>query len=75
MPGDYRHLPVDLMDPADCQAKLGGTAGRALGVTHVFHMAYINRAEWDDLIAPNLSLLNNRWTRWSRRRPRSITST
>ena len=59
VPGDYRHIAVDLTDPADCAAKLGGGAGAALGVTHLFHMAYIDRADWDDLIAPNLELLAN----------------
>ena len=23
IPGDYRHIAVDLLDPADCRAKLG----------------------------------------------------
>ncbi len=57
--GSYRHISVDLMDPVSCAAKLGGEAGAVLGVTHVFHMAYVNLDTWDDLIAPNLTLLTN----------------
>lgn len=56
LPGDYRHIAVDLMDAADCAAKLG--AG-ARDVTHVFHLAYVDRPDWDALIAPNLTMLQN----------------
>jgi nucleoside-diphosphate-sugar epimerase len=59
VPGEYRHLAVDLMDAADTSVKLGGAAGRALGVTHIFHMAYVNLPDWGDLIGPNLTLLQN----------------
>ncbi len=57
--GDYRHIAVDLMDPAECATKLGGSAGRARGVSHLFHMAYVNLPDWDALVAPNLALLRN----------------
>ena len=40
-PGNYRHVAVDLLDPADCRNKLGGLTG----ITHIFFVAYIERAD------------------------------
>lgn len=53
--GHIRQLAVDLLDPADCQAKLGALRE----VTHVFYAAYQDRASWADLVAPNLAMLVN----------------
>ncbi len=53
--GDYRHIPVDLMDAADCADKFG----RDLGVTHVFYAAYVEMPSWAETVAPNLAMLTN----------------
>ena len=53
--GDYEHLAVDLLDPADCRAKLG----RGLGITHLFYAAYVERASWPLTCPPNAQMLAN----------------
>ncbi|MEQ8652410.1 MAG: SDR family oxidoreductase [Kiloniellales bacterium] len=54
--GDYRHIAVDLSDPADARQKLGGLKD----VTHAFFAAYVEvPGGWPALVAPNLSLLRN----------------
>ena len=53
--GDYRHISVDLLDAADCAAKLG----RDLGITHVFYSAYVEKADWAATVAPNVAMLEN----------------
>ena len=53
--GHYRHIAVDLLDAADARAKLGG----ALGVSHIFYAAYVERKTWADMVAPNLAMLAN----------------
>lgn len=53
--GSYRHIPVDLLDPADCADKLGND----LGVTHVFFAAYIEKPDWAAMVSPNLAMLEN----------------
>src|SRR5919197_1168190 len=40
--GRVRHVPVDLLDPADTAAKLRGPTE----LTHVFYVAYKNRPPW-----------------------------
>lgn len=54
-PGNYRHVAVDLLDPADCRNKLGGLTG----ITHIFFVAYIERADPQELVAANLGMLVN----------------
>ncbi|WGF88134.1 SDR family oxidoreductase [Marinivivus vitaminiproducens] len=53
--GRVRHIAVDLLDPADCRAKLGDLRG----VTHVFYAAYQDRPSWAELVPPNLAMLAN----------------
>ena len=53
--GDYEHLAVDLLDPADCAQKLG----RDLGITHIFFSAYVEKPDWAQMVAPNLGMLVN----------------
>lgn len=53
--GDYQHISVDLMDPADCQQKLG----KDLGITHIFYAAYVERPSWSAIVAPNLAMLTH----------------
>ncbi|MBL8671565.1 MAG: SDR family oxidoreductase [Alphaproteobacteria bacterium] len=53
--GRYYHIAVDLADPADCAEKLA-----ILGdATHVFHAAYVERAEPEAHAADNLAMLRN----------------
>jgi len=53
--GDYRHISVDLLEPADCAAKLGGLNR----VTHVFFAAYVEKPSWAEMVPPNLAMLRN----------------
>ena len=53
--GTYRHINVDLLDPADCQAKLA----KEQNITHVFFSAYIEKTDWAVMVAPNLDMLVN----------------
>lgn len=55
IPGNYRHIAADLLDPADCKAKLGGLKD----ITHVFFAAYIERADPQELVAANTAMLVN----------------
>jgi nucleoside-diphosphate-sugar epimerase len=52
---NLRHISVDLLDPADCQAKLSELEQ----VTHIFYAAYQERPTWAELVAPNLAMLRN----------------
>ena len=53
--GRYTHIAVDLEDPADCRAKLGGLDD----VTHVFSAAYLQDADPARLVSRNTALLVN----------------
>lgn len=53
--GDYRHIAVDLLDPADCRAKLGALKE----ITHVFFTAYIERPDPAELVSANTAMLTN----------------
>lgn len=53
--GACPHLAVDLLDPADCRAKLGGLRR----VTHVFHAAYVQDADPQRHIQRNAAMLRN----------------
>jgi nucleoside-diphosphate-sugar epimerase len=55
VPGEYRHVPVDLLDRADCERKLGSLTG----VTHIFYVAYLERSEPTELVAVNTAMLVN----------------
>lgn len=54
-PGKAASIPVDLLDPADVEAKLAGLAD----VTHVFYAAYQARPTFAAEVAPNLAMLVN----------------
>jgi nucleoside-diphosphate-sugar epimerase len=49
------HVSVDLMDKADCRAKLGALDG----VTHLLYAAYTDRPSWAEQCAPNALMLEN----------------
>src|SRR5215211_2557431 len=54
-PTRMRSIPVDLLDPADCRAKLGGLAD----ASHVFYCAFQARPTWAEHNGPNLAMLAN----------------
>ena len=53
--GEYRHIPANLLDPADAEARLSGLSE----ITHIFFSAYIEKPTWSEMVAPNLALLMN----------------
>jgi nucleoside-diphosphate-sugar epimerase len=53
--GEYTHIAVDLLDPADCKKKLG----TPLGTTHVFFAAYAEKSTWAETVPPNVEMLRN----------------
>ena len=54
-PTRMRAIAVDLLDEADCGAKLGDLTG----ATHVFYCAFQARPTWAEHNAPNLAMLAN----------------
>lgn len=54
-PGAAAYISVDLLDRADAEAKLSGLSG----VTHIFYVAYQERATFAEEVAPNLAMLCN----------------
>jgi nucleoside-diphosphate-sugar epimerase len=55
VPGNYRHISVDLLDRADCQSKLSSLKD----VTHIFYVAYLERADARELVEANTGMLVN----------------
>lgn len=55
VPGRYRHVEIDLLDPADCRAK----AGELRGVTHVFYSAFLQDPDPAKHVARNTAMLAN----------------
>ncbi len=53
--GAYMHLAIDLLDRETTMRELG----RALGITHVFYAAYVERPSHAEAVAPNLAMLRN----------------
>ena len=55
VPGNYTHIAIDLLDPHDCRSKAPFLAE----VTHVFHAAYVERADSSAWVNDNTSMLVN----------------
>lgn len=55
IPGQYRHICVDLLDPADCKAKLASLTN----ISHLFFVAYLERADPRELVEANTDMLVN----------------
>jgi len=55
IPGNYRHIAVDLLDPADCRARLGSLSS----ISHIFFAAYLERSDPVELVTANTSMLVN----------------
>ncbi len=53
--GNTRTIAVDLLDAADCRAKLAGLAD----VTHIVYCAYSDRPSLAEQVAPNLAMLRH----------------
>jgi len=53
--GDYVHLVIDLLDPADCARQ----AHRLSAVTHVFHAAYVERSDSAAWVNDNTAMLSH----------------
>ena len=53
--GNYRHISADLLDLADCRAKLGANTN----ITHVFYLAITERADPGELVSANTSMFVN----------------
>jgi nucleoside-diphosphate-sugar epimerase len=53
--GEYRHIPADLLNPADADARLGELSE----VTHIFFSAYTEKPTSAAMVAPNMALLTN----------------
>src|ERR1700730_822327 len=47
IPGDYRHIAVDLLDPADCRTKLGPLTN----ISHLFYLAITERPDPGETMA------------------------
>jgi nucleoside-diphosphate-sugar epimerase len=55
IPGDYRHIAVDLLDPADCRAKLGPLTN----VSHLFYLAITERPDPGETVSANANMFFN----------------
>ena len=55
VPGDYVHLPIDLLDAADCAKQ----AHQLSAVTHVFHAAYVERPDPVVWVNDNTAMLRH----------------
>src|ERR1700676_3021731 len=55
IPGDYRHIAVDLLDPADCRAKLGPLTN----ISHLFYLAITERSDPGETVSANANMFFN----------------
>jgi nucleoside-diphosphate-sugar epimerase len=55
IPGNYRHIAVDLLDPADCQTKLGSLTD----ISHLFYLAITERADPSETVSANANMFFN----------------
>src|SRR6202035_4979017 len=55
IPGDYRHIAVDLLDPADCRTKLGPLTN----ISHLFYLAITERPDPGETASANANMFFN----------------
>src|ERR1700737_5107 len=55
IPGDYRHIAVDLLDPADCRTKLGPLTN----ISHLFYLAITERADPSKTVCAHANIFFN----------------
>ncbi len=53
--GRLTNIAVDLLDRADTEKQLG----HLHTVTHIFYTAYVDKPTWQELVAPNMAMLQN----------------
>ena len=53
--GDYRHIAVDLLDPADCRTKLGPLTN----ISHLFYLAITERSNPSETVSANSNMFFN----------------
>src|ERR1700730_16486782 len=52
VPGDYRHIAVDLLDLNDCRSKLGPLAN----ISHLFYLAVTERPDPAETVSVNANM-------------------
>src|SRR5260370_35619349 len=52
IPGDYRYVAVDLLDPADCRTKLGPLTN----VSHLFYLTITERGDPSATVSANANM-------------------
>src|SRR6266436_9388204 len=52
IPGDYRHIAVDLLDPDDCRTKLGTLTN----ISHLFYLAITERPDPSETVSANANM-------------------
>ncbi len=55
IPGDYQHIAVDLLDPADCRTKLGPLTN----ISHLFYLAITERSDPGETVSANSNMFFN----------------
>ena len=55
IPGDYRHIAVDLVDAADCRAKLGALTN----ISHLFYLAITEYSDPGQTVSANFNMFFN----------------
>src|SRR5467141_5359263 len=55
IPGDYRHIAVDLLDSADCRTKLGPLTN----ISHLFYLAITERSDPGETTSANANMFFN----------------
>src|SRR5258708_36548544 len=55
IPGDYRHIAVDLLDPADCRTK----PGLLTNFPHLFYLATTERPDPGETVSANANMFFN----------------
>src|SRR5271156_4297275 len=55
IPGDYKHIAVDLLDPADCRTKLGPLTN----ISHLFYLAITERSDPRETVSANFNMFFN----------------
>jgi nucleoside-diphosphate-sugar epimerase len=55
IPGDYRHIAVDLVDAADCRSKLGSLTN----ISHLFYLAITEYSDPGQTVSANFNMFFN----------------
>ncbi len=55
IPGDYKYIAVDLLDPEDCRTKLGPLTN----ISHLFYLAITERSDPRETVSANATMFFN----------------